>query len=511
MEMTLRQKLGQKLIFAFYGTELSPEFKKILKTYSIGNVIIFARNVASAQQLRALCQEIRQEILANTGVIPLIVIDQEGGMVTRLPEDAVTVPCAMALGATGNPDNGRIASEITIRQLRSLGANFNMAPVLDINTNPSNPVIGIRSFGDSPRLVSEFGLASVKAYENSGVLCCGKHFPGHGDTNVDSHRGLPRVDKTLDQLEQAELIPFQEAIAQGIPAIMTSHILFPELEPENVPCTMSRKIITGLLKERLGFQGLIVSDCMEMDAIKDHYGTAKGSVAAVRAGVDLVEISLSPNLMVDAAQALYEAALAGELDMDEIDASVEKILAFKKKIEGFPLVPEQCNLPGDRAACRELSRQALTCYDGQCPVLGEDAFICGCPDYRVSDVANEREDARPFPYVMGQLLGCAYQVTGLDPDPAEIAAVVARAKTHRQVVLGTCNAHLFPGQLALARALAENCPQVTIVSLRDPYDIPLLPKVCCRICAFDYTTDAFHAIAGAFRGEPITGTMPVTL
>lgn len=197
--MTVKQMLGQKLCFGFHGTEMSEEFISLIREYKIGNVILFLRNVASADQLRKLCKDIRELILAETGYPPFIVIDQEGGMVTRLPGDAVTVPGAMAIAATGDPENARIASEITIRQLRGLGANFNMAPVLDVNNNPANPVIGVRSFGDSPEKVTAFGVASAKPYENSGVLCCGKHFPGHGDTAVDSHLGIPLVEKTEEE------------------------------------------------------------------------------------------------------------------------------------------------------------------------------------------------------------------------------------------------------------------------------------------------------------------------
>ena len=168
--MTLKEMLGQKLVFGFHGTTLSPEFKALIREYKIGNVILFLRNVESAAQLRQLCTEIREFILEETGYPPFIIIDQEGGMVSRLPQDAVNVPGAMALAATGDPENARLASQITIRQLKGLGANFNMAPVLDVNSNASNPVIGVRSFGDDPDAVAAFGCASL-AHQRRAVLC----------------------------------------------------------------------------------------------------------------------------------------------------------------------------------------------------------------------------------------------------------------------------------------------------------------------------------------------------
>ena len=181
--------LGQKLVFGFHGKTLPEEFKNLLREYKIGNVILFLRNVESAEQLRALCAEIQSLVQEETGYPAFIIIDQEGGMVTRLPQDAVNVPGAMSLAATADPENARLASEITIRQLRGLGANFNMAPVLDVNSNPANPVIGVRSFGDEAERVASLGCAAIAPYAGSGVLCCAKHFPGHGDTSVDSFPG----------------------------------------------------------------------------------------------------------------------------------------------------------------------------------------------------------------------------------------------------------------------------------------------------------------------------------
>ena len=510
MDMTVRQMLGQKLIFGFYGTELSEEFKALIREYKIGNVILFLRNVKSAEQVRRLCAEIQSLILEVTGIPAFIVIDQEGGLVSRLPASGVTVPSAMAISATDDPDNARIAAEITIRQLQGLGVNFNMAPVLDVNTNPANPVIGVRSFGDDPQKAALFGEATVRAYENTGVFCCGKHFPGHGDTSVDSHLGLPRIEKTLEELEQAELIPFRRCIDAGIPAIMTSHILFPNIEPENVPCTMSRTIITGLLKEKLGFRGLVFSDCLEMDAIQDYYGTANGTVAAIKAGVDLAELSSTIDLMRDAATALNEAADRGELDLEEIRQSVEKILAVKKRMITKPQ-PDQYNLPEDRQMVQDMNRQAITHCSGNPPVLDSNTFFCGCGDYRASLVGNPEVRVQAFPEHMAAAFGGRAMVTSKNPEAEEIRAVAEAAAQYDRVVLCTSNAHLFRGQLALAEALAAAGKDLTVVTLRNPYDIPLLPECTCKIAAYDYSASCFRALEEVFRGGSMTGKLPVKL
>ena len=510
MEMTVKQMLGQKLIFGFHGTALSEEFKQLIREYQIGNVILFLRNVDSAEQLRRLCAEIQELVLEVTGYPAFIVIDQEGGMVTRLPGDAVNVPGAMAVSATNDPDNARTAAEITIRQLQGLGVNFNMAPSLDVNTNPANPVIGVRSFGDAPETVAAFGEASVRAYENTGVYCCGKHFPGHGDTSVDSHLGLPRIDKTIEELEQAELIPFRRCIEAGVPAIMSSHILFPNIEKENVPGTMSRTIITDLLKKRLGFKGLVFSDCLEMDAIQKYYGTAAGTVAAIKAGIDLAEISATISLMWDAARAVNEAAERGEFDMEEIRQSVEKILAVKRNMVVEPK-PELCNLPEDRAAVERMSRQAVTCCAGNPPVADENTFFCGCGNFRASGVGNPDADTVSFPEYMAAAFGGGSVVISRNPGEEEIRAAVEAAFPYDRIVLGTINAHLSQGQQALAQVLAATGKELTVVALRNPYDIPVLPECACKLVAYDYGRPSFKALEDIFRGGAVTGTLPVKL
>ena len=473
-------------------------------------MILFLRNVTGADQLRRLCAEIQEFILEVTGLPAFIVIDQEGGLVSRLPADAVTVPCAMAVSATGEPENARSAAEITIRQLQGLGVNFNMAPVLDVNTNPANPVIGVRSLGDDPETVALYGAAAVQAYKGTGIYCCGKHFPGHGDTSVDSHLGLPRVEKTLEELEQVELVPFRRCIEAGIPAIMTSHILFPNIEKENVPGTMSRTVITDLLKKKLGFRGLVFSDCLEMDAIQDYYGTANGAVAAFKAGVDLAEISTTASLMWDAAKAVNEAAERGEFDMEEIWESVEKILAVKRDMVIKP-EPELCNRPADREAVGRMVRDAITCCGGSAPVLDGDTFFCGCGDYRASLVGNPELQVEPFPEYMAAAFGAGAMVTSKDPGEEEIRAAVEAAAGYSRIVLGTCNGHRFRGQLKLAHALAETGKELTVVALRNPYDIPLLPDCACRIAAYEYSESCFRALEEVFRGGAMTGRLPVKL
>lgn len=508
--MTMKELLGQKLVFGFHGTRLTAEMKALIREYKIGNVILFLRNVESAEQLRALCREIQALIQEETGHPAFILIDQEGGMVSRLPKDAVNVPGAMAIAATGDPENARLASEITIRQLKGLGANFNMAPVLDVNSNPNNPVIGVRSYGDEAEQAAAFGCAALEAYEGSGVLCCVKHFPGHGDTAVDSHLGLPRVDKTWEELEQLELIPFRRAIEAGAPAVMMSHVLFPNIEEEQLPCTMSRTMITGMLRERLGFEGLILTDCMEMGAIQDHFGTPAGVVASIRAGVDLAEISSSFELEKASAQAVNRAAEQGLFQREELEESVRRILRFK---EGLcqKTEPELCNESQDRALSEKLSRQAVSHIAGTPFLADETTFFCGCRDYRASGVGNEDGSAAVFPEYLAKRFGGRSLIVSKEPDKGEIQSALERAKDCKKIILGTCNGHLFRGQLELARALAETGKPMAVAALRNPYDLSSLPEGVWKLACYDYSPASLAALAEVFQGARPTGHCPVKL
>lgn len=508
--MEIREMLGQKLVFGFHGTQLTEEFKALIRRYKIGNVILFLRNVESASQLRRLCGDIQTLIREETGYPAFIIIDQEGGMVSRLPEDAVDVPGAMALAATGKPENARLASEITIRQLRGLGANFNMAPVLDVNSNPANPVIGVRSFGDDPERVAAFGCESIAPYENSGVLCCVKHFPGHGDTAVDSHLGLPRVDKTEEELEQLELIPFRRAIAAGAPAVMMSHVLFPNIADDQLPCTMSRHMVTDLLRNKLGFWGLVLTDCMEMLAIQKHYGTPQGVVAAIRAGVDLAEISSRMDLEETSAKAVNEAAARGELNLQEIKESVDRILKFKQQLCTAPDAA-LCNLEADRQAAWDMSRQAVSQVGGKPFRADEKTFFCGCADYRVSGAANEEGKKATFPEFMAARFGARCLVNSKDPTEEEIQEAVRQAAGAEKIVLGTCNGHLFTGQQQLAAALSRLQKPMAVVAQRNPYDLSGLPETLWKLCCYDYDAPALAGVAEVLSGGAATGVCPVRL
>ncbi|MBF8153834.1 glycoside hydrolase family 3 protein [Exiguobacterium sp. TBG-PICH-001] len=349
--MTLEQKIGQMIMPDFRQwngsnhTSLAPEVANIIDRYDLGGVILFAENVSETEQTTKLVHDMQEVVKQDdSNDIPLFVtIDQEGGIVTRLGT-GTNLPGNMALGATRSSAYANDAGHIIGSELHALGINVNFGPDLDVNSNPGNPVIGVRSFSSDPALVGTLGSALMKGIQDEGVAATAKHFPGHGDTATDSHYGLPVVDRSLQELEQVELLPFKRAIAEDIDMVMTGHIGMPQIEPEVVtskngtfplPATLSDDVITGVLREKLGYDGIVITDALNMQAIVDNFTESEAVLKTFDAGVD---IALMPTILrskqdVEKLDQIFKDVIAavkdGRLSEKRIDQSVERILTLK--------------------------------------------------------------------------------------------------------------------------------------------------------------------------------------
>lgn len=313
--MTLDEKIGQMLMLEFRNwedengelkevTELNDDIKNAISKYKIGGVILFAENVRDTEQTTKLTHNI-QKAAIESGLDPLLIsIDQEGGIVVRLGT-GTSLPGNMALGASRDKKLAYEYGKIIAEEIKALGINVNLAPVMDTNNNPNNPVIGLRSISSDPNLVGELGSEVVKGLQDNGVSAAIKHFPGHGDTATDSHLGLPVVDKSYEEVKNLELIPFDKAAKEGVDMIMTAHISYPQLEKDTVisqkdgsvigiPATLSDDIITGIIRKKMNYDGIVITDAMKMQAIADHFGEEEAVIMAIRAGVD---IPLMPALL----------------------------------------------------------------------------------------------------------------------------------------------------------------------------------------------------------------------
>ncbi|GHU07684.1 beta-glucosidase [Spirochaetia bacterium] len=512
MDLDIVGKIGQRFAVGFSGTEITPELRRLVAEYKVGNVILFKENLQSEVQAAALCAGLRSLITEETGLAPFISIDQEGGVVTRLPPFMVNVPGNMALAASGDIGAVYEAARLTAGELRRIGVNLNLAPVLDINSNSANPVIGVRSFGPDPETVNRFAEAAIRSYRDQGFLCCGKHFPGHGDTDTDSHLTLPRVNKTIEELERCEFSPFREAVNAGIGAIMTSHILFPRLESDDIPATMSRSIITDLLKKQWGFSGLVLSDAMEMNAIKEFYGVSEGCIKALYAGVDIVFVCHNAALMESSLKAIRAAWEDGAFDKNEFDQSVEKIIAFKEKYarRENSEMKENSSVKIEEAAkdkAELLMRRTLAPVDKhrKIPPVGKNPLFVGCLPYRSTIASNKADVTLSFAHWFSERFGGVYEENAVNPQSEEIQRIAAKVPGKSAVVFGSYNAHLNRGQIDLSRALTEaaSCSGIPVIAaaLRNPYDLPEISDYAYRIALWEYTENSFEALAGIFRGE----------
>lgn len=325
--LSLPQLCGQLIVVGFDGESLPEHVSSALSSALRAGVILFRRNLTSLESTWALCREIANTTPAEFP--PLIALDQEGGRVSRLPAPARILPAMRLLGRLGDVELVKRAGTIVGRGLLALGFNCNFAPVLDVDSNPQNPIIGDRSFSSDARVVAQMGLAFAKGLALSGILPCGKHFPGHGDTHLDSHLALPTVERSSEQLERVELLPFKEAAQQRLPALMTAHVVYPELDATRVPATLSKPILTDLLRKAWGYDGLVFSDDLTMRAVSGDYSLEESAKRSIAAGCDIVLICHETDAMERVLEALVMEAESNPEFSARVLESAQRSLAAR--------------------------------------------------------------------------------------------------------------------------------------------------------------------------------------
>ena len=325
--MTAREKIGQLFMVGFAGTSVTKELSSWISTYRPGGVILFSRNLHSLDQIVRLTNKLQGLVSSH----PLfIAVDQEGGSVSRLPRGFTVFPPCAVLGRCDSSELAYAAASATAAELRAVGINMNLAPVLDINTNRRNPIIGDRAFSSSATQVSALGLATLAGLQDNKVIACGKHFPGHGDTEADSHEELPTVTLAADRLREVELRPFRHAIENGLASIMTAHVRYTALD-DGRPATLSSYILTEILRNELGFEGLVLTDDLEMHAIVGHHEIGDAAVLAFRAGADVLLVCADRGRAAAAIDAVHQAVKEGHISEARIEASVQRIIQAKRR------------------------------------------------------------------------------------------------------------------------------------------------------------------------------------
>ena len=441
-----------------------------------------------------------------------IAIDQEGGRVARLTEEKgfTEFPSAMALGATGKSENAYQMAVAMAAEMRAVGINVNFAPDLDVNNNPSNPVIGTRSFSSDPVKVAEYGIAFARGLQENGVLAFGKHFPGHGDTGIDSHIDLPLVPHDRTRLDEVELFPFRAAIQADFAGIMSAHVTFPAIDPTpGLAATLSRPVLTGLLRGELGYSGLIVTDSLEMGALADNgYPPPVGAPLALAAGADLLLFNRDHAMHKLAFANLVGAVKEGKVSQEQLDSSVRRILEAKEKfgilnptrIADPARAGESTATAEHHALALELARKAITLFKDDASLLPLK------PDELVLVIETAAVKG------LGSLLGATTLEIKSDPDARAIADALNAARNVHTVIVTTTDASLYPGQVKLVNELLAQNPNIIIASVRTPYDLRVLPRVPTILAAYGGNPPTLQAIAEVLTGKvEATGVLPITL
>jgi beta-N-acetylhexosaminidase len=497
----------------FEGSDPSTAPLEALRAFGPGGIILFGRNVGDAGALRALIAALRE----TGSPPPLVTIDQEGGRVARIRDGVAALPSAMALGAGGDTAAAGALATLLGRDLARLGVGADFAPVADLSLQPQSRVIGTRAFGDDPERVAAFVRAFAQGLERGGVAAALKHFPGHGSTAEDSHVAFPRVTADAATLRARDLVPFARAIAAHAASIvMTAHVVIDAFDA-NRPATLSRAVLTGVLRDELGFQGVVATDCLEMDAIARGVGTVRGAVEALAAGADLLLISHHLELAHEAADAIAAAVRAERIPEQRLREAYARVLALRNR---FPAIVPYAQ-PLEEAAPLEAARRAVTILRGDARLAADEAVTVISFEGALTDNAatsGARARAVEEPSLSSALRRRRWKSevmrVPLEPDGDDVDLLLEHVARlgEREFVLVTRSAHLYPAQReAVARILAA-VPDALIVSAREPYDALLWPQARRIACIYGDQPLAFEGCADVLSGraEP-RGVLPVRL
>ncbi|MEU8588035.1 glycoside hydrolase family 3 N-terminal domain-containing protein [Streptomyces sp. NPDC048664] len=536
--MTLEEKVGQLFVTRVHGhsaTAPDPadsaanlaEFgvrtaAELIAKYRVGGVVYFgwAHNTRSPHQIADLSNGIQTASLAGPRGLPvLIATDQEHGAVARVGGPATLFPGAMAVGAGGSRADAFTLGRISGAELRALGIRQDYSPDADVNIDPANPVIGVRSFGADPRAVARLVTAEAAGYRASGVAATAKHFPGHGDTAVDSHTGLPVITHSRERWDRLDAVPFRAAVRAGIDSIMTAHIVVPALDASGDPATLSHPIVTGILREELGYDGVVVTDSLGMQGVRQKYGDDRVPVLALKAGVD--QLLNPPNLEL-ATRAVLAAVRGGELSEARLEESVLRILRLKARLGLFEqpfttgaAVDRTVGTAAHRRAADQVAQRTTTLLVDKDRLLPLSCrthprlLVAGADPQSPSGT-----DGPPTAVLANALTGLGFTATalptGMEPTAAAIERAVAAAKDADAVVLGTYDLSATSTQLTLVERLLATGRPVIAVALRNPYDVARLQGVHACLATYSWTDPELRAAARVIAGRAAPrGRLPV--
>ena len=520
--MTLEQKIGQLFVAVGYGSRADQPhasntsttgvdtIAEIVRTHHVGGLILFvwSENLEDVEQVATLAND-AQDAALEAGGIPLVIsADEERGVVTRLPAPATALPGQMALGATGSHSHARKAGEIVGVEMRAAGLHQAFSPVADVNVEAQNPVIGVRSLGAGPQAVARLAAAQITGMQGADCSSAAKHFPGHGDTATDSHIGLPVIDHTREEIEALDLPPFVAAIEEGVDAIMTAHIVVPALDDSGVPATLSRPILTGLLREELGYDGVVVTDSLAMEGVRTLFGDDRVPVEAILAGAD--QMLMPPDLVV-AIGGVRDAVAAGEITEERLDQSVRRILAQKLRRGLFDGVHVD---PAAAASAIGTERSVATAQriaDDAITLIADDADAVPLAP-GTSVLVTGSGTAAKLEVLSGALSELGLPATALVGATPEQAAASAQDVDAVLVLTSASGFRTPASQVALVRALVETGRPVVHAALRNPYDVVHVGEVAASLATYGNADASLRGLAKVLAGEvKAKGVLPVPI
>ena len=515
--------IGQKILLAFAGkTRPSEEMLASIRKIRPAGFTLFdhLNDMDSPAEVRALTDEL-QRIAQELNLPPfLIAVDQEGGQLTAIGTGTTPLPGNMALGAVGSAELAKKAGEVLGCELAAMGININYAPVCDVNINPKNPVIGIRSFGEKTEEVARLSAAMIDGIQAQRTYATAKHFPGHGDTDGDSHHSLTAVSHPVERLREVEFPPFHAAIESDVKLIMTAHIAVPAVDgAAERPATLSPEVLRGLLRDELGFKGVIVTDAMNMLAIRQGEFVGEEALRAVNAGADLLLMGGEMDAQERVFDALKQAELDGKLDDLEVDASQARIAALRRSLPVAPLDLGRVGSPEHLAVAQEIAEKSITlvCDDANILPLRLDA------NERVALVMPVPVDMTPADTSSSvkPQLGKALRIyhrhvdefnISHAPQQKDSANLLQRLKSYDLVIVGTMDAYSIPEQAAFVRAVLALETKVVVAALRLPYDLAVFPEVKTYLCTYSIQEPSLAALAKVLFGElAAQGSLPVSI
>ena len=499
-DLSLEQKVGQLMMVGIDGTGPTEGLSDLIQKMHIGGVVLYPRNIENPEQVLLLTRSIQA---LNRSVLPiLIATDEEGGKVIRFYRDSTSMPGQMAVGATGSPQLAFEVGRLTGMKLRGLGINMNLAPVLDLVVKPEGRVVGIRSFGESPSIVASFGSAYIRGVQSAGVSATAKHFPGHGRTEVDSHKSLPQISSSLE----SDLIPFEKAIEEGVDVMMTAHVAYPKLDRSKAPATISPIIISALLRKKLGFKGVVITDDLEMGAIEQQYEIGEAAVQAILAGCDIVLLSRSSTKKKRVYEALLKAVRTGRISPRRLEESLARIHSLKTKVSNEVALGEGIDTADlQNQVVTSIAQHSVTLVKNDkylLPLqLAKKRTLVISPLYEFY-----RELRRRSPSLF-------YLELPLRPTIEDNKQMVKYFRSIEnkvdQIIIGIINRH--HADLVSLLQQMTNKP-IVVVSFDSPHYIKQFPQIQAFLCVYHYRTGTAAAAARTIVGEtPPQGVLPVSL